>query len=199
MPFCSGDLFAFRGLRKMRRCQHLGRLSRTRVGLPRVTVKVHQHLQQLLVGNFSCCAWGWIWLDNVRHGYMAISFNLHGLFFHILIWGYLKELVLDCFWIVSGWVLLIGEVDRFHASSRDAMVVAWDRSHVEPWYLMSHLMVKKGEVQIWAKKCTKEQFWITTLVKKNQPCKTSCFCMISAMSWPEGSKRQAPGDMYKVF
>ena len=147
--------------------------------------------------------------------------------FHILIWGYLKELVLDCFWIVSGWVLLIGEVDRFHASSRDAMVVAWDRSHVEPWYLMTKeqfwittlvkknqpcktlcfcmnsamswpevkrqaLMAKKGEVQIWAKKCTKEQFWITTLVKKNQPCKTLCFCMISAMSWPEGSKRQAP-------
>ena len=165
MPFCSGDLFAFRGLRKMRRYQHLGRLSRTRVELPRVTVKAHQHLQQLLVGNFSCCAWGWIWLDNVRHGYMAISFNLHGLFFHILIWGYLKELVLDCFWIVSGWVLLIGEVDRCQASSRDAMVVAWDRSHVEPWYLMSHLMVKKGEVQIWAKKMHKRA------ILNNNSCK----------------------------
>ena len=93
---------------------------------------------------------------------------------------------------------LLGSVYK-HDCGGGAMVVAWDRSHVEPWYLMSHLMVKKGEVQIWAKKCTKEQFWITTLVKKNQPCKTLCFCMISAMSWPEGSKRQAPGDMYKVF
>ena len=141
MPFCSGDLFACRGLRKMRRCQHLGRLSRTRVGLPRVTVKAHQHLQQLLVGNFSCCAWGWIWLDNVRHGYMAISFNLHGDV--SIFWS--QDISRNCFWIVSGWVLLIAEVDRFHASSRDAMVVAWDRSHVEPWYLMSHLMAKKGE------------------------------------------------------
>ena len=93
---------------------------------------------------------------------------------------------------------LLGSVYK-HDCGGGAMVVAWDRSHVEPWYLMSHLMAKKGEVQIWAKKCTKEQFWITTLVKKNQPCKTLCFCMISAMSWPEGSKRQAPGDMYKVF
>ena len=98
MPFCSGDLFAFRGLRKMRRCQHLGRLSRTRVGLPRVTVKAHQHLQQLLVGNFSCCAWGWIWLDNVRHGYMAISFNLHGLFF--IFWS--EDISRNLFWNCFG-------------------------------------------------------------------------------------------------
>ena len=100
MPFCSGDLFACRGLRKMRRCQHLGRLSRTRVGLPRVNVKAHQHLQQLLVGNFSCCAWGWIWLDNVRHGYMAISFNLHGLFSYFdlrISQGTCFGLFLDCF------------------------------------------------------------------------------------------------------
>ena len=29
MPFCSGDLFACRGLRKMRRCQYLGRPSKS--------------------------------------------------------------------------------------------------------------------------------------------------------------------------
>ena len=100
MPFCSGDLFACRGLRKMRRCQHLGRLSRTRVGLPRVNVKAHQHLQQLLVGNFSCCAWDWIWLDNVRHGYMAISFNMHDEipYFDLRIsQGTCFGLFLDCF------------------------------------------------------------------------------------------------------
>jgi hypothetical protein len=59
---------------------------------------------------------------------------------------------------------LLGSVYK-HDCGGGAMVVAWDRSHVEPWYLMSHLMVKKGEVQIWAKKMHKRA------ILNNNSCK----------------------------
>ena len=67
-------------------------------------------------------------LDNVRHGYVLQCHSICMVtfpYFDLRIsQGTCFGIVLDCFWIVSGWVLLIGEVDRFHARSRDAMMVA---------------------------------------------------------------------------